>query len=115
MPDRLVGSLVEIEDAINSIRTYTSGLDQASFMADQLRCDATAMQLIVIGEAANQIPDDVLGKEAPEIPWANIVGLRNRIAHGYRSVDYGIVWNVTQQHLAPLGAAVRRMLAARGE
>lgn len=114
MPDKVPGWLVEIEDAIKQIRTYTNGVSRSEFLSDALRCDATALQLIVIGEAARKLPDDVR-KEAPEIPWPEIVSLRNRIVHGYKTVDRAIVWGIVDQRIGELEAAARRMLSARGE
>lgn len=114
MPDGSAAWLVEIEDAISNISAFTSGLDQQTFVADVRTCAATAMFLVVIGEAARRLPAAVQD-EAPEIPWPVIVSLRNRIAHGYRSIDHNIVWGIVQAHLPPLQAATRRMLAARGE
>lgn len=69
---------------------------------------------MVIGEAARRLPDSVR-KEAPEIPWPTIVSLRHRIVHGYKTVDHRIVWDIVQQRMDALEAAVRGMLAARGE
>lgn len=114
MRDASTAWLVEIEDAIGHIRAFTQGLDGPAFVADARTCAATAMYLMVIGEAARRLPASVQG-EAPEIPWPMIVSLRNRIAHGYRSIDHQIVWEIVDTHLAPLQAAARRMLAARGE
>lgn len=107
------GNLLDIQNAILQIGRYVAGLDQAAFVSDPLRCDAVAMRLIVIGEAAGRLDDAMRQSEAPEIPWAGIVSLRNRIAHGYGRIDHTIVW--TQNDLAPLASAVSRMLTARGE
>jgi uncharacterized protein with HEPN domain len=114
MPDKIPGWLVEVEDAITRIRSYTKDLTKEQFLADPIRCDATALQLVIIGEAARKLPDDVR-KEAPEIPWPVIVSLRNRIVHGYKTVDHNIVWEIVENRIGELEVAVRRMLAARGE
>ena len=114
MPDPNTAWLVEIETAISEIRSFTVGMDEGAFVASALTCSATAMQLIVNGEAARRLSHAVQD-EAPEIPWAQIVSLRSHIAHGYRSIDHKIVWDIVQEHLPPLHVAVHRMLAARGE
>lgn len=61
--------------------------------------------LEVVGEAANRVPRDVQARY-PEIPWSAIVGLRNRLIHGYDSVDLDIVWQIVQEDLAPLVRAL---------
>ena len=114
MLDKVPGWLVEIEDAINRIRSYTKGLNKSQFLAHYIKCDATALQLIIIREAARKLPDNVR-KEAPEIPWPEIVSLRNRIVHDYKTVDHAIVWGIVEQRLDEPEVAFRRMLAARGE
>lgn len=74
--------LAEIEAAILRIQSYTDGMSEADFVASLVVYDAVAMNLIVIGEAVRRIDRAVLASE-PEIPWARIVGQRNRLAHGY--------------------------------
>jgi uncharacterized protein with HEPN domain len=77
--------LAEIEAAILRIQSYTSGMSEADFVASLVVYDAVAMNLIVIGEAVRRIDSAILAGE-PEIPWARIVGQRNRLAHGYEDV-----------------------------
>lgn len=114
MPEQDAAWLVEIEDAIARIEQFTSGYDKQRFLADERTCAAVAMYILVIGEAARRL-SHVSKNEAPEIPWPIIVSLRHRIAHGYKSIDQRIVWDIVENHFAPLRAAVARMLAARGE
>lgn len=47
--------------------------------------------LEIVGEAANRI-DPLERSKYPMIPWKPIIGLRNRLIHGYESVDYDIIW-----------------------
>lgn len=72
------------------------------------------MRLIVIGESARLL-DGAARAEAPEIDWDKVVSFRNRAAHGYRSIDFAIVWDIVTNELEPLKSAARRMLVARGE
>ncbi len=57
--------------------------------------------LEVIGEAANRVPAQEQ-EEHSEIPWAEIIGLRNRLIHGYDSIDLDILWEILNKDLAPL-------------
>lgn len=63
--------------------------------------------LEVIGEAANRVPRDVQARY-PDIAWPEIVGLRNRLIHGYDSVDLDIVWQTVQEDLAFLIGALEQ-------
>ena len=57
--------------------------------------------LEIIGEAANRVRDDQRGR-IPEVPWAQIVGLRNRLIHGYDEVDFDILWQIVSHDLPKL-------------
>jgi uncharacterized protein with HEPN domain len=49
------------------------------------------------------------------VPWSRIIAFRNRIIHGYFSVDYDILWAVTTQDLAPLIATLEQIVPAEDE
>ena len=102
--------LVEIDDAIARITTYVAGMSEADFIASLISYDAVAMNLIVIGEAVRRIDAAVLAEE-PTIAWPLIVGLRNRIAHGYEDIEPDRIWRAVTNDLPPLRAAVVRLLA----
>jgi uncharacterized protein with HEPN domain len=63
----------------------------------------------IVGEAANRV-SDVGQADLPQIPWAQIVGMRNRIVHGYDSVDFDILWTVICDDLPPLITELKRIL-----
>jgi len=57
--------------------------------------------LEIVGEAANRVPREVQARYG-DIPWPAIIGLRNRLIHGYDAVDLDIVWRIVQEDLEPL-------------
>lgn len=114
MLDRAILYLTLIVESIDTIRSHIAGLDRAAFLGDRLRRDAVAMNFQVIGEAARNLIDTERA-EAPEIPWSQIVNLRHRISHDYRTINWETVWDIIQNELDNLRAAASRMLAARGE
>lgn len=63
----------------------------------------------VIGEAASKVSADTRAT-APQIPWRQIVGMRNRLVHGYASVDHDIVWDVVSGDLARVIDALEELL-----
>ena len=65
--------------------------------------------LEIVGEAAGRVPAEERARH-PEIPWAEIVGLRNRLIHGYDSVDFDVLWPVVSDDLPPLIAALEKAL-----
>lgn len=66
-----------------------------TFIADRVLQAAGAAIAGRIGEAARHLPDDFRA-EFGEVPWKQIVDMRNRVAHDYRSVDPTIVWSTLE-------------------
>ena len=110
MPSKTpAADLFEMLRAIDRISSHIAGLDKTAFSASLIAYDAVLMNLIVIGEAANRLPRSVM-EEEPAIPWAAVVGLRNRIAHGYEDIDPRRVWVTIGADLPALRGAVERIL-----
>lgn len=76
---------------------------------DRVLSLALVRLLEVVGEAANRIPRDVQA-QYPRIPWSQIISLRNRVIHGYDSVDLDIVWVIITQDLPLLINALNGIL-----
>jgi uncharacterized protein with HEPN domain len=75
--------------------------------------DATAYRLLAIGEAAKGL-DDSTKAHHPEIPWHQIIGLRNILAHEYFIRESGIIWQTVKIRLPRLADACRAELARLG-
>ena len=80
------------------------------FLADAKTVKAVAADLTIVGEAARHVPDAVV-QAHPEIPWALMRGMRNRIVHGYYQVDPVIVWDTCQNDLPALIDPLKKLLA----
>lgn len=104
--------LQDILDAIAKIERYTVGYDLERFKQDELHIDGITMNLIIIGEAANAIPEHIQMQNA-DVDWRNIIGLRNAITHEYFRLNLDRIWNVVEVELPRLKLQVNRMLADR--
>lgn len=97
-----------IEDiiaAVEKIEKYTAGMSKEDLIRNELVQDAVVRNLEVIGEAVKKIPDDVRsGYE--DIPWRKIAGLRDILIHEYFGINMNIIWDVIENKLNPLKAAV---------
>ena len=82
---------------------------QRGDLADGLVFDAVRVRLIEIGEAVKAIDPTVLASE-PDVPWQDIAGMRNHLAHRYFDTDHAIVVATVDHDLPPLLAAGRRIL-----
>ena len=102
--------LRDILDAIETIEAYSvSSYEQ--FLADTKTQDAILYNLIIIGEAANQISDD-FQEQHHNIPWSAMIGTRNIIVHGYDQVKLQIVWRILQRDLENLKIEISKALTA---
>jgi len=70
---------------------------------------ATTRLLEIVGEAAGRVTE-AFRMRHPDVPWSQIVGLRNRISHGYDEIDRDRVWEIVQADLPPLAAQLEQML-----
>jgi uncharacterized protein with HEPN domain len=90
--------LADILESINKIENYVEGITYEQFMQDDKTKDAVVRNLEIIGESANQIPKNIRQKFS-DVPWPQIIGLRNRMIHGYFVVDYRIVWEIVKKDI----------------
>jgi uncharacterized protein with HEPN domain len=109
MPDREPAILIEdIRTAIAKIDRYISGIDLATFLADERIADAVVRNLEIIGEAVKRLPDE-FKRLHTEIPWAQISGLRNRIVHHYFGLDLQLIWHLLQNDLKDFEARLTNL------
>ncbi|WP_238456542.1 HepT-like ribonuclease domain-containing protein [Desulfotruncus arcticus] len=99
-------------ESITKIQRYTEDLTFEGFAANSMIIDAVVRNLEIIGEAANHIPDDILSMY-PEVPWFEMKGMRNIMAHEYFRVDLKIVWMTIRESLPSLVSIIKRIIAER--
>jgi uncharacterized protein with HEPN domain len=86
-----------------------AGKERSDLETDFVLAAALERFIEVIGEAATKISAETK-TSAPQIPWREIVGMRNRLVHGYASVDHDIVWDVVSGDLADVIEALEALL-----
>lgn len=104
MSRRDLQRLDDIEAAVAAIHQHTERGD----LADGLVFDAVRVRLIEIGEAVKGISPGLLASE-PTIPWADIAGMRDHLAHRYFDTTHAVVQATIEHDLPPLAEAVRRL------
>ena len=115
--NRTLSIFRQIEVAINQLiewNRHVKTVDDYYLSSDGMQKLAASCMLIeAIGESIRQIDkitDGELLLNRPEIPWEDVIGIRNHIAHGYFDIDGDIVLSVIQTELQPLQDAVRYFL-----
>jgi len=79
--------------------------------SDRLLNLALVRLVEIIGEAAGRVPKESWSAY-PQIPWAQIVSLRNRLIHGYDAVDFDILWQIVTRDLPDLISMVEEILSS---
>lgn len=105
--DRLV--VAHMADVVRRIRAIVAGQTREALERDEVRQLALLHLTQVLGEAASRTTAGFRDAH-PELPWAQMVGMRNRIVHGYDHVDPDIMWRVATEDVEPVLAALERIL-----
>jgi uncharacterized protein with HEPN domain len=90
--------------------SFALGKSRADLDTDLMFQFAVVRALEIVGEAASRLTEATRAAH-PEIPWVNIIGMRNRLAHGYFDLDMDIVWSVVTERLPPLIVALDHLLS----
>jgi uncharacterized protein with HEPN domain len=93
--------LLDILLAARRIERYIEGISRKQFEADEILQDAVIRRLEIIGEAAAQLTREARGRY-PEVPWTQLIGLRNTLIHRYFRVELGRVWRAARRDVPHL-------------
>lgn len=109
MKDQFIFIAAALE-SIELIQSYTEGYDLTGFLADRKTQDAVIRNLEIIGQALKYFGVETLLIEQPNMPWQEIAGMRNVLAHEYLGVDAVMVWETVQTHLDTLQQALETIM-----
>jgi uncharacterized protein with HEPN domain len=102
MPDRdWKFRIADIIEAIKNVLDITREMNYELFQRDKKSLQAVLYNLVVIGEAARRLPEEVINKY-PSIPWREMGDRRNIVIHEYFGVDNTILWETIKHELPPL-------------
>ncbi len=104
--------LLDIIEAIEAIERYLPRNKQ-EFDANELVRVWCLRHIEIIGKAASKLSQDV-GDQAPNLPWKQIVGMRNTLIHAYLDVDWNEVWAAISRDIQPLKQGLQVLLASIG-
>ena len=93
---------------------FATPLTFPEFEDDHLRQLAILKSVEIIGEAASRVSEETKAKH-PDIPWTQIIGMRNRLVHAYFAIQLDIVWKVVQNDLPPLIAQLEPLIPPEPE
>ena len=102
-------TLRQILDFCIEAQQCATGVAELDFAADRKLQRVTERLIELIGEAASRLPEEFRGRH-PGIPWGKMVGMRNRLIHGYDVLDYEILWKVLSEELKHLRSQIEIVL-----
>jgi len=101
--------LSHIRDAIEKIESYISDVNFDEFACNSMMVDAVVRELAIIGEATNNLSDD-FRKKHPDIPFRDIIDMRNILIHDYAGVNIKVVWDTCKNNIPVLKDFVKTIL-----
>jgi uncharacterized protein with HEPN domain len=101
--------LNDIVDAMGKVQRFIAGVSYDEFAENEEKIYAVTHAIEIIGEAVKNIPSEVKEKY-PDIPWKNMAGMRDRIAHGYWGVDLEKVWDAATREIPADKPRIARIL-----
>jgi len=96
-------------DATDEALEFSTARSREDLDNDRMLTLALVKCIEIVGEAANQIPR-AFQEQHPQIPWADIIGMRNRLIHAYYDVNLDILWRTIQDELPPLKQQLLQLL-----
>jgi uncharacterized protein with HEPN domain len=110
-PPRLPDYLGHVLQAIERIQRYTRGMSEVEFTRSEIIQDAVIRNFEVLGEASRNIARDCpeFAAAHPDLPLSIAYEMRNALAHGYFTVDLGIVWKTIENDLPNLQQQVQQL------
>ncbi len=106
----LLDMLLAARDAVE----FADGITYSQFENSRLHQSAILKAVETVGEAASRVSSG-MRESQPDIPWRQIVGMRNRLVHAYFDVDIGLVWRTVQDDLTTLIAQLERIVPPESE
>lgn len=101
--------LIEMLEATRRIEAWTQGLAEPDFLKDERDQSAVAYQLVIVGELAKRLSDELRERHA-DIEWSKIARMRDRLVHQFHENDPGIIWNTAVRHVPRLAERIISIL-----
>lgn len=93
--------VADLVDSTRAVREYLDGIGRERWDQDRVLRDAVLYRLLLMGEIASALPE-LLRNRYPDVAWRQIRAFRNLAVHKYFSVDWAVVWQISQDEVPVL-------------
>jgi uncharacterized protein with HEPN domain len=108
MPPEDRTRILHMIDAAQAVVQFLTNRRREDFASDRMLLFAVVRAIEVFGEAASRVSAQTK-VETPEVPWPQIVAMRNRLVHAYFDIDRAILWRAASEELPSLMPALKRL------
>ncbi len=106
--------LLDILIAARKAIGFLQGISRTQFEGSELHQAAVIRPLEIIGEAAGRVSEETR-QSHPEIPWQQMIGMRNRLIHEYFRIDVEAVWDTVHKDLPELITLIEPLIPPESE
>lgn len=96
-------------EAAHAIEQHVVNKSMADLEENRLLLGGVIRELLLIGEAANAVSEQTKAKIS-QIPWREVIGMRNQLIHGYFDISYKIIWSTVMNDIPQLISALEKTL-----
>jgi uncharacterized protein with HEPN domain len=104
--------ILHMIEATESVEQFAAGRKRGDLDTDKMLLFAILRAIEVMGEAASKVTDETRAA-SPGVPWASIIGMRNRLIHGYFDIDSDVVWKTVTEEMPGLQRSLKLLVEKR--
>jgi uncharacterized protein with HEPN domain len=109
MVDKDLVRLQHMLDSTNAILSFIEGKNRENLDTERLLLSGILRELEILGEAAGKVSQQTQYR-FPEIPWKQMISMRNRLIHAYFDVDHAIVWKTVKDVLPSFSKTIKKII-----
>jgi len=98
-------------DAAKEVMSFAKNKTRKDLDNDRMLTLSLVKSIEIIGEAASKVTDETK-KRFPEIPWTNMIAMRNRLIHAYFDIDLDVLWGTIVDDLPPFIEDLEKIISS---
>ncbi len=96
-------------ESTKAVLSFAKGKSRHDLDTDRLLLSGIVRELEILGEAAGRISQETQEK-FPELPWKQLIGMRNRLIHAYFDIDHDVIWRTVEAYLPSFCIQIEKIL-----